>query len=105
MLFCAALEVLTYSPEQTLDEVREHVEKCLSANATVGSTKSVYLHSICVTERPDELHISKFCGCSLHPIYGFADGVEFSAIQIKRAVRRMDGALRVDNIFTNAQRS
>ncbi len=68
---CVALEVLKYSPEETRNDVREHVEKCLSADASVGVTNSVYLRSIFVTERPEEVHIAKFRGCNLIPMCGF----------------------------------
>ncbi len=40
---CAALEVLEYSPEETRDEVRDQVKKCLSGDATVGVTNFVDL--------------------------------------------------------------
>ncbi len=91
---CAALEVLKYSPEETRDEVREHVEKCQSADATVGVTNFVDLRSICVTVRQEEAHITKFRGCTLHPMCGIVDGEEFSAMQIGGAVRRMHDAVR-----------
>ncbi len=64
---CAALEVLKYSPVERRDEVKEVVEKCLSASATVGVTNFVDLRSICVTVRGEELHITKFRGCTLSP--------------------------------------
>ncbi len=71
---CAALEVLKYSPEETRDEVRDQVKKCLSADATVGVTKFVDLRSICVTVRHEEGQITKFRGCTLHPMCGFVEG-------------------------------
>ncbi len=70
------------------------MEKCLSASATVGVTNFVDLRSICVTVRGEELHITKFRGCTLHPMCGFLDAQEVSAMQIGEAVRRMHAAVR-----------
>ncbi len=60
----------------------------------VGVTNCVDLRSICVTVRGEELHITKFRGCTLHPMCGFLDGQEVSAMQIGEAVRRMHAAVR-----------
>ncbi len=75
------------------------MDKCLSANATVGVTNFVDLRSICVTVRGEKAHITKFRGCTLHPMCGFLDGQEVSAMQIGEAVRRMHAAVRVEDVL------
>ncbi len=92
---CTAVEVLKYSLKETLQEVREHVEKCQSADATVGVTNFVDLRSICVTVRQEEAHVTKFRGCTLHPMCGFSEEAESSVMQIGGGgVRRMHETVR-----------
>ncbi len=46
-----------------------------------------------MTVRHEEAHITKFRGCTLHPMCAAVDGEEFSAMQIGGAVRRMHDAV------------